>query len=119
MKISEFRRVLQRRFGELGDPVSIHGLCPLGLVYPVDVTPWPVAVAEQTGLPISYCVGVAEAWDDAPGCLHAHSGTPEGRALYARGFRDGSVARRRWLAAHPEAPSTDTPSSVPLENSFL
>lgn len=108
MDISEFRLILEQRFSELADPTNTtsDACCPLGLVHrdlqgrPI---PDPDAAAQATGLPLEYCVGVSEGWDNAPGSFYAHSWTAEGRETYLTGYRDGGTARHRWLRAHPRS----------------
>jgi hypothetical protein len=107
MEISEFLGIVEERFSELGDPTNTtsDACCPLGLVHgdPQDLNPDPDVAAATTGLPLEYCVGVAEGWDNAPGSFYGHSWTTEGRANYLRGFRDGGTARHRWFRLHPKS----------------
>jgi len=102
MTREEFTTMLERRFGELGDPTDQTGtaVCPLGLAYddPSDLNPEPQAVADKTGLPVSYCIGVAEGWDNAYGF---YSGNQADRHLRWAGNAAGRRARDRWFKAHP------------------
>lgn len=115
MEISDFLLILDQRFGELGSPEdhTSRSCCPLGLVHgdPHDLNPDPAAVTAKTGLPLEYCMGVAEAWDNAPGCFHAHSWSQDRRASYYRGFRDGGTARHRWLKAHSKISPVEKPAT--------
>lgn len=108
VEIEELRLAIDSRFGELTDPSDPNetSCCPLGLVFkhPTNRSPEPNLAAEKTGLPLQYCQGLAEGWDNARGFYVPHLPVPlTERSHYLKGYGDGRRARRRWFLAHPRA----------------